>query len=222
MRRQRLGVRAASGSGIGRCGAAWAMSVRAGVGDAHILDQRQRHLPAADQLEIDVGEDLAVEQRAVQRAARIVDAVVLAERIERDAGARMLVAGDGDRVDDGIAERRPPAPSRARSSRTARRTARCARSASRRRRTPASRRRSRRSAACREELVAEPVHRNASSVIARSGLMYLWKCRPVGMWLNSSTPPISTTRSPVSGTEAGGFGVDDDLAGHCDPLRVGA
>ncbi len=48
-----------------------------------ILDQRQRHLAAADQLEIDVGEDFAVEQRAVQRAARIVDAVVLAERIER-------------------------------------------------------------------------------------------------------------------------------------------
>ena len=54
----------------------------------------------------------------------------------------------------------------------------------------------------------------AMSSIARSGLTYLWNVRPVGMWLISSTQPISITRSPLSGDEAGGFGIEDDLAGH--------
>ena len=34
------------------------------------------------------------------------------------------------------------------------------------------------------------------------------------MWLTSSTQPISTMRSPVSGREAGGFGIEDDFAVH--------
>src|SRR6056297_2562858 len=34
----------------------------------------------------------------------------------------------------------------------------------------------------------------------RSGLMYWWYILPVGMWFTSSTAPISTTLSPVSGS----------------------
>ena len=71
----------------------------------HLGGERERHLTAADQLEIDLGQDLAVEQRAVQRAARIVDAVVLAERIEADARAGVAVARNLDRVDHLVGER---------------------------------------------------------------------------------------------------------------------
>ena len=71
----------------------------------HLGRERERHLAAADQLEIDLGQDLAVEQRAVQRPARVVDAVVLAERIEADAGAGVAVARNLDRVDHRVGER---------------------------------------------------------------------------------------------------------------------
>ena len=68
------------------------------------LDQCQRHLPSADQLEIDVGEDFGIEQRAMQRPPRIVDAIVLAQRIEIDAGAGVLFAGEDDGVDHRVGE----------------------------------------------------------------------------------------------------------------------
>src|SRR5690606_31146288 len=44
----------------------------AAYGDLGFGRKSQRHLPAPDQLEIDLGQDLAVEQRPVQRAAGIV------------------------------------------------------------------------------------------------------------------------------------------------------
>ena len=79
---------------------------RAAAAAEDLLDQRQRHLAAADQLEIDVGENLAVEQRAMQRAPGIVDAVMLAERVETDAGAGMLFARQSHGVDHGIGKAR--------------------------------------------------------------------------------------------------------------------
>ncbi|CRR36568.1 hypothetical protein PAERUG_E16_London_17_VIM_2_04_14_05141 [Pseudomonas aeruginosa] len=54
--------------------------------------QRQAGL-AAGHRQVDVGEDLGVEQRAVQVAAGVVHAVALAQRIEVVALARMALAG---------------------------------------------------------------------------------------------------------------------------------
>src|SRR5690606_34273421 len=74
---------AGQGSGPGRHG-----NARRGYdGGFDFSHQRQAHLLAADQLEIDLRENLAVEQRAMQGAAGIVDAVMLAQGIEADAGA---------------------------------------------------------------------------------------------------------------------------------------
>ena len=61
-------------------------------------EQTERRLPAADHLDIDFGEKLGVEQRAVFGAVRIVDAVAAAERIERVRAHRVLAAGKRQRV----------------------------------------------------------------------------------------------------------------------------
>src|SRR6188508_2068672 len=57
------------------CRTLWCRGARdeqvAGPADAKIVDQGQGDLTATDQLEVDIGEDLAVEQRAVERAAGI-------------------------------------------------------------------------------------------------------------------------------------------------------
>src|SRR6185437_3850828 len=66
--------------------------------------QREADLAAADQLQIDVGENLAVEQRPVQGPLGIVDPVVLAERIEADPGARMDLPGEHHGIDYLVAE----------------------------------------------------------------------------------------------------------------------
>ena len=56
-------------------------------------------LPAADQLDIDLGQDLGVEERAVLGAPGIVDAIARAERIEIVRRTRMLAPGHAERVD---------------------------------------------------------------------------------------------------------------------------
>ena len=56
-------------------------------------------LPAADQLDIDLGQDFRVEQRAVLRALGIVDAIAGAERIEIVRRTRMLAPGQREGVD---------------------------------------------------------------------------------------------------------------------------
>jgi hypothetical protein len=73
-------------------------------------DQRQADLPAAKQLQIDIGEDFAVEQRAVQGALRIVDAIVLAQRIEADPRPGMALARHHHGINDIVAEARPLDP----------------------------------------------------------------------------------------------------------------
>ena len=62
------------GSAIGRCGTRDRLAADARRRAAG-LDQDERRLPAADQLDIDFGQKLGVEQRAVLGAPRIVDAV---------------------------------------------------------------------------------------------------------------------------------------------------
>ncbi len=56
-------------------------------------------LLAADQLDIDLGENLGIEKRAVLRAARIVDAIARAERVEIVRRARMLAPRQRQGVD---------------------------------------------------------------------------------------------------------------------------
>ena len=66
--------------------------------DLRHLAEHQRRL-AAGHREIDVQQDLRVEQRAVQLAMRVVDAVALAQRIEAVALARVHLARERQRVD---------------------------------------------------------------------------------------------------------------------------
>ena len=72
---------------------------RAAVG----LDQDELRLPGADQLEIDLGQELGVEQRAVLGAARIVDAVARAQIVEAVGPGRVLAARQQQRVDQPLA-----------------------------------------------------------------------------------------------------------------------
>src|SRR6185312_8194409 len=60
-------------------------------------------LPAADQLEIDFGQNFSVEQRAVFGAARIVDAVMFAQGVEVVWSRRELAARQHQRIDQTIA-----------------------------------------------------------------------------------------------------------------------
>ena len=61
--------------------------------------QVEADLLAADQLDIDLGQDLGIEERAVLGAPGIVDAVAGAERIEVVRRARMLAPGQRERID---------------------------------------------------------------------------------------------------------------------------
>ena len=58
--------------------------------------QAENALTAAAQLEIDLGQKLGIEQRAVLDPVRVVDAEALAERIEAGALAGELPARDRD------------------------------------------------------------------------------------------------------------------------------
>ena len=90
------------GRAIGRCCTAAALLADA-YGRAARLDQDQRRLPAADQLDIDLGEQLGVEQRAVLGAPRIVDAVALAQMIEPIRTGRMSSPRQQQRIDQPLA-----------------------------------------------------------------------------------------------------------------------
>ncbi len=61
---------------------------------------------ATRKFRIDFRENFRIEQRAMARAATVIDAVSRAERIERVLLARMLAPGDGERIDDAIGRKR--------------------------------------------------------------------------------------------------------------------
>ena len=61
--------------------------------------QPQGDLPAPEQLGIDLGQDLGIDQRPVLDAARVVDAVALAERVERRRGSGMPAPREREGVD---------------------------------------------------------------------------------------------------------------------------
>ena len=67
-----------------------------------MISKSERGLLAADQLEIDFGQQFGIEQRAVLGAVAVVDAIAAAERIERIRAHRMLAAGQRQRVDDAV------------------------------------------------------------------------------------------------------------------------
>ena len=70
------------------------------------LDQAELRLAAADQLEIDLGQNLGVEQRAVLGAARIVDAEAGAQIVEPVGSARIFAAGQQQGIDHAVARDR--------------------------------------------------------------------------------------------------------------------
>ncbi len=65
--------------------------------------ENQRRLAPAAQLGIDFGQNFGVEQGAVARAPRGVDAKARAERVEAVRGARKLPSRQRQRVDDAMA-----------------------------------------------------------------------------------------------------------------------
>ena len=181
------------------------------------LHERQGGL-AAGHGEVDVREDARVEQRAVQLAARVVDAVALAQRIEtvalaRDAARarapacrapgrspRAGAAPPGRRAELGVEEGDVEGGVVDHELRAARRTA-------------AAPRRSPRSAAARRARCARCRARRARRRRCRardSGSD--GRCARSARRFTSSTQPISMMRWPQLGFEAGGFGVEDDLA----------
>ena len=72
------------------------------------LGKAERRLTAAEQFEIDLGQNLGVEQGAVLGAARIVDAVFRAERVEVIGPGRMLAARQRQRIDQTLAADQRP------------------------------------------------------------------------------------------------------------------
>src|SRR5688572_18034277 len=66
---------------------------------AGLGSEREADLPAAGELDIDLREQLGVEQRAVQHTVAAVDAVTHVQRVERMLGARMAAACEHQRVD---------------------------------------------------------------------------------------------------------------------------
>ena len=68
--------------------------VRGGSGD-----QLQARLAAADQLKIDFGQQLGVEQRAMLGPCRVVDSEAPAQRIETGLRAGEFAPGEFERVD---------------------------------------------------------------------------------------------------------------------------
>ncbi len=82
--------------------AAWAASSAAEAA----CGRAERGLTPADQLEIDGGEQLAVEQGAVLGARREIDGEAPAQRVEAGLGAGEAPAGEGERILDIAAQRR--------------------------------------------------------------------------------------------------------------------
>ena len=94
-RRQRHGALAPHCDAAARVAAA-----RAALGEAEL------RLARADQLQIDLGQDLGVEQRAVLGAPRIVDAIARAQIVEPVRPGRMLAARQQQRIDQPLARDR--------------------------------------------------------------------------------------------------------------------
>ena len=96
---------AASSSGDGRV-QAWradhALHPQPGAARPRPL-QAQPDLAAADQVQVDLGQELAVEQRAVPGAGRVVDREAAAERVQAVLGAGEAALRQEQRV-DGAAE----------------------------------------------------------------------------------------------------------------------
>ena len=67
------------------------------------LRQNELRLPGADQLDIDFGQELGIEQRAMLGAAGIVDRVAHAQIVEPVRSARMLAARKQQRIDHALA-----------------------------------------------------------------------------------------------------------------------
>ena len=67
-----------------------------------MVPSAKRRLPAAEQLEIDLRQNLGVEQRAVLGAGAVVDAVAGAERVEAVRSVRMAAARQQQRVDEAM------------------------------------------------------------------------------------------------------------------------
>ena len=107
---------------------------RPGAGRAAV--EAERRLAAAHR-QVDVGEDARVEQRAVQVAAGVVDAVALAQRVEGVALAGVHASRELERVVDAAVvgdARRAAGRQRARRRGSRRRRRRCGSPARRRRR----------------------------------------------------------------------------------------
>ena len=114
VRRQLVGGRREDPQRGARAGIA-----RRGEGGVAGRGERRRHvdrerLLAARHREIDLGQELGVEQRAVHRPVRIVDAEALAERVEAVALAGEHLAREREGVDDARVEIRAPGARHAR------------------------------------------------------------------------------------------------------------
>ena len=67
-----------------------------------ITFERQRPLPSAGQLQVDINQDFGVEERSVLLAAGPIDPVTVAERIETVGLPGVLPTREGERVDDAL------------------------------------------------------------------------------------------------------------------------
>ena len=83
-------------------------AVPAGAHIAALRCQDQLRLPGPDQVDIDLGQQLGVEQGAVLGAAGIVDRIARAEIVEPVRHPRMLAAGQQQRVDQPVARNGRP------------------------------------------------------------------------------------------------------------------
>ena len=86
----------------------WRFAKSAGLRGAGVRGQDQLRLPRPDQVDIDLGQQLGVEQRAMLGAAGIVDRIARAEIVQPVRHARMLAARQQQRVDQPLARDRLP------------------------------------------------------------------------------------------------------------------
>jgi hypothetical protein len=83
-------------------------AVSAGAGIAGFRSQNELRLAGPDQIDVDLGQQLGVEQRAVLGAARIVDRIARAEIVETVRHAGMLAPRQQQRIDQPVAPDRRP------------------------------------------------------------------------------------------------------------------
>jgi hypothetical protein len=83
-----------------------AMSVRAAASISRVVAEiHDQAFLTAGHRQVDLGENLGVEQGAVQRALRVVDAVALAQRVEVVLLAGVQILGHAQGVADRVADR---------------------------------------------------------------------------------------------------------------------